>query len=81
MQTFSDWYDKATADQNNENNIFPPAMKPEEAITLLCDYLLGEDWYVVDPLSYEQCITCMVAEILSKYSKKFRKELKTREKS
>jgi hypothetical protein len=42
----------------------------------LKNYLLGEDWYVAYPGSAKQITTDIVYDILKKYSKKFRKELK-----
>ena len=44
------------------------------------DYLLGEDWYVAYSGSAKQITTDIVYDILKKYSKKFRKELKIYEK-
>jgi hypothetical protein len=38
--------------------------------------LLGQDWYFSDPISAEQINTEIVFEILKKYSKEFKKELK-----
>ena len=48
----------------------------EKALSFLTDYLLGENWYVVDPISPKQVNTNRVHEILWKYSKKYRKEYK-----
>ena len=46
------------------------------AIDFLKTYLLGEDWYTVNPISQEQINTEIVFEILFKYSKRFKKEYK-----
>lgn len=46
----------------------------QEAIYGLCDYLLGENYYIVDPVSSAQANAIIVDEILCKYSKKYRKE-------
>lgn len=46
----------------------------KEAINGLCDYLLGEDYYIVDPVHGTQANAIIVDEILCKYSKKYRKE-------
>ena len=54
--------------------IMQPPLKDSLALQFLRDYLLGEDWYVVDPVSHEQCNTQAVHEILLKYSKQYRKE-------
>jgi hypothetical protein len=58
------------------DNILPPALDFEKAICFLKNYLLGEDWYVAYPGSAKQITTDIVYDILKKYSKKFRKELK-----
>ena len=62
------------------DNMLPPGLDFEKAIYFLKDYLLGEDWYVSYSGSAKQITTDIVYEILKKYSKKFRKELKTYEK-
>ena len=62
------------------DNILPPGLDFEKAIYFLKDYLLGEDWYVSYSGSAKQITTDIVYDILKKYSKKFRKELKTYEK-
>lgn len=62
-----------------ENNIFPPALEAQEGINFLAKYLLGEDWYIASPLPNEQANTVIVSEILNKYSKRYRKELKERD--
>lgn len=69
--TFSEWLD-----QNwEEDNMCPPPLDAQDALDFLKDYLLGENWYVVMPLSQKQCNTEIVATILKKYSSKYRKEL------
>lgn len=62
--------------ENNwqKDNMFPPCLDAQTALNFLTDYLLGEDWYVVDPLCQQQINTEIVSNILSKYSKKYRKE-------
>lgn len=74
--TYTEWLDKNW----EKDNMFPPALDAQLALQFLKDYLLGEDWYVVNPLGQEQINSEMVAEILSKYSKKYRKEVKQRKK-
>lgn len=70
-----------------ENNISdtsyglcPAPMNAQQALNILCDYLLGENWYVVMPLSVEQINACAVEQILDKYSKQWRKDWKCHEK-
>ena len=56
--------------------LMQPPMKDDLALDFLKDYLLGEDWYVVNPVNHEQCNTQLVHEILYKYSSEYRKEYK-----
>ena len=72
MKSYVDWLDK----NYEPDNLCDPPLKAQEAIYFLCDYLLGEDWYVVLPESTNQVNSAIVYDILCKYSKKFRKELK-----
>lgn len=64
----------------NKGNIFPPPLESQMAIDFLKAYLLGEDWYTVNPISQEQINTEIVFEILFKYSKRFKREYKTMKK-
>lgn len=41
------------------------------AIGVLCDYLLGEDWYIADPIGVKQTNTEIVDAILRAYSPKY----------
>ena len=41
----------------------------QKAINEICDHLLGDDWYVIDPLTNEQVNTHIVYEIEMKYKK------------
>ena len=72
MQTFTDWLENDSIDCG----IMSPPMEAEKALSFLTDYLLGENWYVVAPLSPKQVNTNRVHEILWKYSKQYRKEYK-----
>ena len=72
MQTFTDWLENDSIDYG----IMSPSMEDKKALEFLTDYLLGENWYVVDPISPKQVNTNIVHEILWKYSKRYRKEWK-----
>lgn len=74
---FSEWVKHQNATVN-KGNIFPPALDAQLAVDFLQKYLLGEDWYTVNPISTVQINTVIVYEILWKYSRKFRKELRGR---
>jgi hypothetical protein len=54
--------------------LMQPPMKDALALDFLKDYLLGEDWYIVNPVNHEQGNTQLVHEILYKYSRAYRKE-------
>lgn len=62
--------------REDKGNIFPVGITDAEFRKFAIDYLLGEDWYVVDPLGRTQINEIALAEILSKYSKRFKKEIK-----
>lgn len=70
MKKFTDWLE----DDSKDCGIMSPPLEPQLALEFLKDYLLGEDWYVVDPMSTSQGNTNIVFEILRKHSKEFRKE-------
>lgn len=72
VESFTEWLKS----QENPENILPPELDFEKAIQFLKNYLLGEDWYVNYSGSTKQINTEIVYDILKKYSKKFRKELK-----
>ena len=54
--------------------MMPSPTTDAQACYFLCKYLLGTDWYVIDPVSQDQVNTEMVCEILLKYSPKFERE-------
>ena len=76
--SFTEWLKLENA--KDPDNILPPGLDFEKAIYFLKDYLLGEDWYISYSGSAKQITTDIAYDILKKYSKKFRKELKTYEK-
>ena len=72
--SFIEWL--KSENSKDQDNILPPELDFEKAIYFLKNYLLGEDWYVNYPGSAKQITTDIVYDILKKYSKKFRKELR-----
>lgn len=48
----------------------------QQAINLLVTYLLGDDYYISMPMNGEQCNTIIVDNILDKYSRRYRKDVK-----
>lgn len=74
MKTFSERLDELGREYNCQ--FFNPPMSDRESMHFLTRYLLGENWYSVNPLPQEQINTEIVHEILYKYSRKYRKERK-----
>lgn len=62
--------------KDDSYGIYPAPTDAQLAIGVLCDYLLGEDWYIVDPIGVKQANTEIVDEILRTYSRRYRKDLK-----
>jgi hypothetical protein len=60
--------------------LYPAPMEAQEALDILTSYLLGDDWYVVDPMNAKQVNAIITEQILDKYSKKWKKDWKTFEK-
>ena len=61
--------------REDKDNIYCTGISDREFVIFAIKYLLGDDWYVTDPLGSNQIIQVALEEILDKYSKKFRKEL------
>ena len=74
--TFTAFINERYKTRQDKNNIFPVGVSDAEFRRFIIDYLLGRDWYVVDPLSQNQTNEIALGEILKKYSKEYRKEVK-----
>lgn len=61
---------------NDEYGLYPAPLSAQKALHILCDYILGDDFYIVDPLGVEQANTIITKYILDKCSHQFRKEWK-----
>ena len=66
------------ANQSSCTLLLPP-LSGDQAVKFLKDYLLGDDWFVSYSGSSEQVNTDIVYAILERYSKKFKKELKIKQ--
>ncbi len=64
------------AQREDKDNIFCTGISDTEFVKFAIKYLLGDDWYVVDPLGYSQINQLALEDILFKYSKQFKKEYK-----
>jgi hypothetical protein len=56
--------------------LMQPPLNAQKALDLLQTYLLGEDWYIVNPVNVEQGNSQVVHEILLKYSPQYMREWK-----
>jgi len=53
---------------DNGDNIFPKPMSDHAFKRLITDYLLGEKWYTVNPVSDEQCNVYIAQAIIEKFN-------------
>ena len=74
--TLIEFMDKRYKNRKDKDNIFGVGVSDAEFRTFIINYLLGEDWYVVDPLGQTQINEIALYEILEKYSRRYRKEIK-----
>lgn len=73
---FIDYIKEKNEKREDKDNIFPVGISDAEFRAFIIDYLLGENWYVVDPIGRDQINELAMYEILEKYSKRYRKEYK-----
>ena len=72
---YTDFITDKESKREDKDNIYCTGITDRDFVHFIIKYLLGEDWYVVDPLGHEQINQIALEEILDKYSKDFRKEL------
>ena len=76
--TLIEFMDERYENRKDKDNIYGVGVSDSEFRAFVIDYLLGEDWYVVDPLGQTQINEIALYEILEKYSERYRKECKDR---
>lgn len=74
--TITEYMKKKYDNREDKDNMFGVGITDAEFRKFAIDYLLGEDWYVVNPLGQTQVNEIALATILNKYSKRFKKEIK-----
>ena len=79
--TLTEFMDKRYKNRKDKDNIFGVGVSDAEFRKFIIEYLLGENWYAVDPLSREQINEIALYEILEKYSKRYKKECKNKKRS
>lgn len=76
--TLTEFMDERYKNREDKDNIFGVGVSDTEFRAFIIDYLLGEDWYVVDPLGQTQINEIALYRILEKHSKRYKKEIKDR---
>ena len=67
--TPTEFIEMQNAKDPNDYGLCPVPTTAEDAMKVIMKHFLGEDWYVVMPLSTEQCYTEAVYEILQRNKK------------
>lgn len=55
---------------DRDYGIFPAPISADKGLKILIEHFLGNDWYVIDPLSTDQIYTVAIYDILEKYKEK-----------
>ena len=76
--TLTEFMDERYKNREDKNNIFGVGVSDAEFRKFIIDYLLGEDWFVVDSLKQTQVNEIALYKILKEHSKRYRKECKGR---
>lgn len=76
--TLIEFMDERYKNREDKGNIFGVGVSDSEFRVFIISYLLGEDWFVVDPLGQTQVNEIALYKILEKHSKRYRKECKCR---
>ena len=76
--TITEYMKKKYDNREDKDNMFCVGITDAEFRKFAIDYLLGEDWYVVDPLGQTQINEIALDEILTKYSSRYKKETRKR---
>lgn len=77
--TLTEYMKEKYDNREDKGNIFGVGITDAEFRAFAIKYLLGENWYVVDPLGQNQINEIALYEILEKYSKRYKKEVKENE--
>lgn len=76
--TLTEFMAERYKNREDKDNIFGVGVSNAEFRQFIIDYLLGEDWYVVDPLGQKQINEIALYKILERYSKRYKRERKRR---
>lgn len=73
--SYIDFIQEKENNREDKDNIYCTGISDREFVNFAIKYLLGDNWYVNDPLGHEQINQVALEEILTNYSKRFRKEI------
>lgn len=74
--TLTEFMNEKYENREDKDNMFGVGISDADFRRFIIQYLLGEHWYVVDPLGQTQINEIALYQILEKYSRKYRKEKK-----
>ena len=74
--TLTEFMNEKYENREDKDNMFGVGISDADFRRFIIQYLLGEGWYVVDPLGQTQINEVALYRILEKYSRKYRKEKK-----
>lgn len=67
MITPKEFLDKQHREHPGDYGICPPPTPAQEAVNILIEHFLGNDWYSTMPMGAKQVNTQAICEILDKY--------------
>ena len=76
--TITEYMKNKYDNREDKDNIFGVGITDAEFRKFAIDYLLGEDWYVVDSIAQTQVNEIALEQILTKYSRRYKKETRKR---
>ena len=77
-KTLTEYMDEKYKNREDKDNIFGVGVSDAEFRRFIIKYLLGDDWRVTDSLGQTQVNEIALLDILEKYSKRYKKELKAK---
>ena len=77
-KSFTEYMMKKYENREDKDNMFGVGITDSEFRSFAIQYLLGENWHVVDPIGQTQINEIAIMQILEKYSKAYRKEAKSK---
>lgn len=69
-----EYYNKLGVYFDNGDNVFPKPMSDSKFRKFITDYLLGENWYQVNPVPQEQCNVYIANAIIDFYKSKVKSD-------